>query len=96
MGEPRGSSHREGMGPMSGECNVMKAEHFSRRRETVEGWEVDITAYQIGDDYYCHVDNASPGATIARGQGRSKAEAEVEAMAKARARLQQTRVPTVR
>lgn len=69
----------------------MKTEEFSRRKETFGGWEAEITSYRIGDTYYCHVDNVSPGATVARAEGKTREEAENEAIGKARERFAQTR-----
>jgi hypothetical protein len=80
---------------MSQEHNLLQPQDFSRRVATIEGREVVITAYRVGDACYCHVENASPGATIARGQGKTEAEAESEALAKASAKLLSTRVRTV-
>lgn len=69
----------------------MKTEDFARRRETLAGWEAEITSYRIGATYYCHVDNVSPGATVARAEGKSREEAEREAVGKATERLAHTR-----
>ena len=73
------------------EARPLKAEDHSRRREQLAGWEVQITTYRIGETYYCHVDNVSTGATVARGEGKTLAEAEKTAIDKARERLAQTR-----
>jgi dsRNA-specific ribonuclease len=73
------------------EAKPLKAEEHRRRRDQLAGWEVEITTYRIADTYYCHVDNVSPGATVARGEGKTLAEAEKTALDKARERLAQTR-----
>ena len=69
----------------------MKTEDFKRRRDKIEGWDVDISTYRIGESCYCHVDNVSPGATVSRGEGKTPAEAEKVAVEKARERLKQTK-----
>jgi hypothetical protein len=70
---------------------TVNPEDYERRKDTLEGWEVRITSYRIGDTHYCHVDNVSPGATIARAEGKTKEEAEKAAVKAARERLGQTR-----
>ncbi len=70
---------------------TQKAEDHQSRKETLEGWDINITSYKIGDKHYCHIDNVSPGATIARGEGATREEAEGVAMEKARDRLAKTR-----
>ena len=75
---------------MTGDTGL-KAEEHSRRRDTLSGWDVEVTTYRIGDTYYCHIDNVSPGATVARSEGPTKEEAEAHALKKATERLAQTR-----
>lgn len=70
----------------------LRAENYVRRYETVEGWQVGITSYQLGDVFYCTIDNVSPGANVARAQGATREQAEAAAMSKARERLARTRV----
>jgi hypothetical protein len=48
---------------------------------------INITTYQIGERFYCHIDNVSPGATIARTEGDSLEEAREAALQKATTRL---------
>jgi len=69
----------------------LKAEDHERRQETLEGWDITITSYRIGDKHYCHIDNVSPGATIARSEGETRQEAEKIALAKAGERLAKTK-----
>jgi hypothetical protein len=66
----------------------MKAEQYHDEFTTVEGIAVRITTYHIGEDYYCHIANADPGATIARAGGRSAEEARRKAWHKAVERLE--------
>jgi hypothetical protein len=70
---------------------TFRPEQYSRRRDAVGGWEVEITSYRLGATHFCHIDNVSPGATIARGEGESREQAEGEALAKARERLEKSR-----
>jgi hypothetical protein len=67
------------------------AQEYERRHEVLEGWEVGITTYRLGDRCFCKVDNVSPGALIARAVAATKAEAERSALAHARTRLASTR-----
>ena len=70
---------------------TFRAEEFTQRMSTLEGFEVRITGYKLLDWYLCKVDNVSPGATIARGEGKSAAAAEAEAVARATKALALTR-----
>ncbi len=69
----------------------MKVENHAERRMEIGGWEVNLRTYQIGDIFYCKVDNVSPGATIARSTGATHEEAEQKAIAKATERLAGTK-----
>ena len=66
----------------------MKAENYEKEKKEVEGKMINITTYKIGERYYWHIDNVSPGATIARTEGASREEARDLALQKATARLQ--------
>ena len=50
----------------------MRPEDYTRRREQVEGWDINIVSYKLGKTYRCTIDNVSPGANIARGEGDSE------------------------
>jgi hypothetical protein len=63
---------------------------FVTSNEDLEGWPVRITAYRIGAFYYCHVDNVSPGAVVARASGITADEARGKAVSHARERLTKT------
>jgi hypothetical protein len=54
-------------------------------------WRVGVISYRLGDRYHCDVDNVSPGARLARGEGKSREEAEKQALDKAREMLSRTR-----
>ncbi len=70
----------------------MKPKELTKRHETVGQFEINITTYRLEDTYYCSVDNVSPGAVVARGEGPTREEAEEVAVRKARERVAQTRV----
>ena len=69
----------------------LRSEDYQRRTDTLAGWPVKIVSYRIGATHYCHIDNVSPGATIARANAASREAAEEEAIAKAAGRLEKTR-----
>ena len=73
----------------------MKAEEHSTRTVEVEGWQVRLTSYKLGDVYHCTADNVDPGAWIARTQGATREEAENSALQRARHLLGRTRRQTV-
>ena len=66
------------------------AVEFSTSNEQLEGWPVRITGYRIGARYFCHVDNVSPGAIVARASGATADEARMMAVENARVRLAKT------
>lgn len=65
-------------------------EQYRRRREHVEGWDINIVSYKLGERYLCEIDNVDPGARIARSEGATPEEAEARALEMARARLART------
>ena len=69
----------------------MKPKNFSERRTQAAGWDVNVTSYQLGDKFYCTVDNVSPGAWIAKTEGASREEAEKKALERAAELLSKTR-----
>jgi hypothetical protein len=71
---------------------VLRAEDYRRRRDRLEGWEVDIASYKLGGRYCCEVDNVSVGARLARGEGATREDAEAEGLTRARELLVRTRV----
>lgn len=74
----------------------MKPKNYSRRRTKVGEWEVNVTSYQLGERYYCTVDNVSPGAWIAKTDGNTQEEAETKALERAAELLAKTRKIKVR
>ena len=69
----------------------MKAEGYERRRQELGGWPIEIETYQIGDVFYCAINNVDPGARFARAEASTREEAERQALAKAERYLAQTR-----
>ncbi len=66
---------------------AIKVEGHQSEATEINGVVLRVTSYQIGERYFCHVSNADPGATIARGEGGSRAEARETALSKATRRL---------
>ena len=69
----------------------MKAEHYTERRDTIDGWPINIVTYRIGGKYYCTIDNVDPGARFARAEAPTREEVERVALEKAQKYLRQTR-----
>lgn len=67
------------------------AEGYETREFELEGWPVRVASYKLGERYACKVDNVSPGAVFARGEGATREEAEKEALERAAGRLRLTR-----
>ena len=65
----------------------MKAENFKEEFTEISGVAIRVTTYKIGDDYYCHIYNVDPGATIARSTADTREKAVGEAMLKVRNRI---------
>lgn len=70
---------------------TLRPEDYQRRQEAVGDWQVGVVSYKLGERYICEVDNVSPGARLARGQGATREEAEGRALADAARRLARTR-----
>ena len=69
----------------------MKDEGYERRRQELGGWPIEIETYQVGDVFYCAINNVDPGARFARAEASTREEAERLALAKAERYLAQTR-----
>jgi len=69
----------------------MKPEQYSERQVEVDGWQVNLTSYKLGEMYHCKADNVSPGAWLARTSGATREEAEQKALDRARTLLSRTR-----
>ena len=48
----------------------MKPEDYSERQVDTDGWQVNLTTYQLGEKWYTKADNVSPGAALARPESR--------------------------
>ena len=69
----------------------MKAEGYSKRRQPLGDWQIEIETYQLGDVFYCTINNVDPGARFARAEGTTREEAEGRALEKAEKYIKQTR-----
>ena len=69
----------------------MKAEGYSRRRQPLADWTIEIETCQIGSIFYCTINNVDPGARFARAEGATREEAESKALEKAEKYIRQTR-----
>jgi hypothetical protein len=69
----------------------MKPEDYSERQVDVEGWQVNLTTYKLGEVYHSKADNVSPGAWLARTTGATREDAEQKALDRARQLLSRTR-----
>jgi hypothetical protein len=69
----------------------VKAEGYERRRQELGGWPIEIETYQLGEVFYCTINNVDPGARFARAEASTREEAERQALAKAEKYLAQTR-----
>jgi hypothetical protein len=68
----------------------VKPEHFSERRVDVDGWQVNLTTYQLGDKWHTKADNVSPGAALVRIVADTREAAESLALARAKKLLSRT------
>lgn len=66
---------------------MQKAENYQTEEKNVNGVDLKITTYQIGERFYCHIENKDPGATIARAEGSGREEATQLALSKAQKRV---------
>ena len=69
----------------------MKAESYMKRRQPLGDWTIEIETYQLGDVFYCTINNVDPGARFARAEGATREEAESKALEKAEKYIKQTR-----
>jgi hypothetical protein len=69
----------------------VKAEGYRKRRQELGSWPIEIETYQLGDVYYCTINNVDPGARFARAEGSTREDAEARALEKAARYLAQTR-----
>jgi hypothetical protein len=69
----------------------VKPENYSERQVDVDGWQVNLTTYQLGDKWHTKADNVSPGAALARIVADTREDAEIRALARARELLSRTK-----
>jgi len=69
----------------------MRADGYAKRRQPLGDWQIEIETYQLGDVFYCSINNVDPGARFARGEGVTREEAERKALEKAERYITQTR-----
>jgi len=68
----------------------LNTQQYQDELKEVNGILVRITTYKIGDEFYCHIANTDPGATIARAAGSTEKEARQKAVKKVMERLKKT------
>jgi hypothetical protein len=68
----------------------LKPEHYSERKVDVDGWQVNLTTYQLGDKWHTKADNVSPGASLVRIVADTREAAESLALARAKKLLSRT------
>lgn len=71
-------------------------DEYTRRTESFEGREIGISSYEAEGRWYCHIDDVSPGARVASGEGPTQEEAERMAMENARAKVAGAPAPATR
>jgi len=69
----------------------VKAEGYEKRRQPLGDWTIEIETYQLGDVFYCTINNVDPGARFARAEGPTREDAEAKALEKAERYIKQTR-----
>jgi hypothetical protein len=69
----------------------VKPENFTERTVDVDGWQVNLTTYKLGDKWHTKADDVSPGAALARIVADTREDAEVQALARAKELLARTR-----
>jgi hypothetical protein len=71
--------------------DLVMPRHYAERTVDVDGWQVNLTSYQLAETFHCKADNVSPGAWLARTTGATREEAEEKAVERARVLLARTR-----
>jgi hypothetical protein len=70
---------------------MTRASDYATRTLELEGWQVRLSSYRLGDEFHCTADNVEPGANIVRTHGATREDAEAKAIERARERLAQTK-----
>jgi hypothetical protein len=66
-------------------------QHYNERKLEIDGWQVNLTTYQLGDQWHAKADNVSPGAALARIVADTREDAESRALARAKELLSKTK-----
>jgi hypothetical protein len=69
----------------------VKPENYSERKVDVDGWQVNLTTYKLGEKWHTNADNVSPGAALARIVADTREDAETRALARAKELLSRTK-----
>ena len=69
----------------------MNPTNYTERKVEIDGWQVNLTTYQLGNKWHSKADNVSPGAALARIVADTREEAEAQALERARALLSRTK-----
>jgi hypothetical protein len=70
---------------------MLKSEDYQERRQELDGWQINVVTYRVGDRFYCTIESVDPGARFARAEAASREEAEAAALEKAGRYVKQTR-----
>jgi hypothetical protein len=65
--------------------------YYTERHVDVDGWQVNLTTYQLDGKWHTKADNVSPGAALARIVADTREEAERRALERARELLARTK-----
>jgi hypothetical protein len=65
--------------------------YYTERHVEIDGWEVNLTTYQLDGKWHSKADNVSPGAALARVVADTREEAEQRALTRARELLSRTK-----
>jgi hypothetical protein len=71
----------------------MKPENHTERKVDVDGWQVNLTIYQLEEKWHAKADNVSPGASLARIVADTREDAEAKALARAKELLSADQAP---
>lgn len=65
----------------------MKGQPFQQELREVNGLNVKVTTYKVGNEFHCQVTDSEPGATIARSKADTANDAVNSAISKASRRI---------
>jgi hypothetical protein len=68
----------------------MRIEEYKTGKVTFNGWDVDVTSYRMGAEWYAQAIN-SPGFTMCRTTGLTRDDALMKALRRAEEILERTR-----